>query len=68
MIDIEEEAKRHTKIRQEQFYDQLVTLLIPARRHIQDNLYESRPKDRALERLDDAATIARFAAELFKLK
>jgi len=67
-MGIEEEAKRLTKVKQEKFYDELVTLLLPAKRHIESHLYDSRLRERALERLDDVAIIARFAAELFKLK
>ena len=67
-MGIEEEAKRLVKDKQEKFYDELVTLLIPAKRHIESHLYDSRIRQRALERLDDAAIIARFAAELLKLK
>jgi hypothetical protein len=65
---LEQEALRLTKAKQEKFYDELTTLLIPAHRYLDANLYESRPKDRAKERLDDAALIARFAAELYGLK
>ena len=67
-MGIEEEAKRLVKAKQEKFYDELVTLLLPAKRHIESHLHASRPRERALERLDDVAVIARFAAELFKLK
>jgi len=65
---LEQEALRLTKAKQEKFYDQLVTLLIPAHKHIEANLYESRHKDRAKERLDDVTLIARFAAEQYGLK
>jgi|TARA_R110000824_G_scaffold101591_3_gene241296 hypothetical protein len=67
-LNIEEEAKRHVEAKQREFYDKLVTLLIPAQRHIKSNLKESDIKDRSLERLDDAAIVARFAAEATGLK
>ena len=67
-VNIEEEAKRHTRARQEEFYDKLVTLLIPAQRHISTSLYESKSKDRALQSIEDAILLARHAAEVTKLK
>ena len=67
-VNIEEEAKRHTQAKQEEFYDKLVTLLIPAQRHIASSLYESRMKDRSLERLEDSILMARRAAEQTGLK
>jgi hypothetical protein len=67
-LNIEEEAKRHVEAKQREFYDKLVTLLTPAQRHIKNNLKESSIKNRSLERLDDAAIIARFAAEVTGLK
>lgn len=67
-MNIEEEAKKHTRARQEEFYDKLVTLLIPAQRHIASSLYESRMKDRSLERLEDSILMARRAAEQTGLK
>ena len=67
-MNIEEEAKKHTRARQEEFYDKLVTLLIPAQRHIASSLYESRMKDRSLERLEDVILMARRAAEQTGLK
>ena len=67
-MKIEEEAKRHTQAKQEEFYDKLVTLLIPAQRHIASSLYESRMKDRSLERLEDSILMARRAAEQTGLK
>jgi len=67
-VNIEEEAKRHTQAKQVEFYDKLVTLLIPAQRHIASSLYESRMKDRSLERLEDVILMARRAAEKTGLK
>ena len=67
-VNIEEEAKKHTRARQEKFYDKLVTLLIPAQRHISTSLYESKSKDRALQSIEDAILLARHAAEITKLK
>jgi len=42
--------------------------LIPAQRHIASSLYESRMKDRSLERLEDSILMARRAAEQTGLK
>ena len=67
-MNIEEEAKRHKQAKQEEFYDKLVTLLIPDQRHIASSLYESRMKVRSLESLEDSILMARRAAEQTGLK
>ena len=67
-MDLEKEAKRHVEHKQKLFYQTLSNKLEPVRECVLEFLPESRSRDRALERVDDVAAIARYAAELHGIK
>jgi hypothetical protein len=65
---LEQEALRLTKAKQDKFQYELANLAKTVYRYLDDNLYESHLKDRAMECVDDVVMISKYASELHGLR